>query len=36
MTLETQSLPLLQEALDRLNQGFADLPDVQVNLDQML
>ncbi len=33
MTLETQSLPLLQEALDRLDQGFADLPDVQVNLD---
>ncbi|NDJ59538.1 MAG: aspartate aminotransferase family protein [Chloroflexi bacterium] len=33
MTLETQSLPLLREALDRLSAGFADLPAADPDLD---
>jgi len=33
MTLETQSLPLLQDALERLEQSMSDLPDFQPAVD---
>ena len=33
MTLETQSLSILYEALERLEQGFKDLPDRDMDVD---
>ena len=33
MTLETQSLSILYEALDRLEKGFNDLPDCDIDVD---
>lgn len=33
MALETQSLSILYEALERLNEGFDDLPDRGIDLD---
>ena len=33
MALETQSLSILYDALERLNEGFHDLPDRDIDLD---